>query len=251
MRLENSFILAPGVGSKTEKKLWKNGVTHWEQFESCEVINGKRHSKICNFLEQARKNLEVGNTLFFDEKLPSKEIWRMYSNFREDACFFDIETTGLDAEKNKVTTVSFYRGGEDITLVRGQDLTQERLKKEIFESSVLVSFNGKRFDQPFLEESFDLDVQKPHIDLMYLCKRLGISGGLKEVEKQLGIDRELEDIDGKEAIRLWKRYEKENDQEALDKLVRYNRYDARNLEKLLKDVHRRLTEDVYRPHTAR
>jgi len=172
----------------------------------------------------------------------------MYSNFREDACFFDIETTGLDAEKNKVTTVSFHRGGEDRTLIRGRDLTQERLEEELFESSILVSFNGKRFDQPFLEKSFDLDIQTPHIDLMYLCRQLGTSGGLKEVEKQLGIERDLEDIDGREAIRLWKRYERKNDKEALDKLVRYNRYDARNLEDLLEDVHSRLKKKIYRPH---
>ncbi len=251
MRLENSFILAPGIGKKTEKKLWKQGITHWDDFHGCGVINGTRHEKVCGFLERAQKNLEVGNTVFFGDKLPSKELWRLYSNFQENACFFDIETTGLDAKKNKVTTVSFYRGGDDTTLVQGKNLTRERLEEEIFNSSVLVSFNGKRFDQPFLEQNFGLDIETPHIDLMYLCRRLGISGGLKEVETRLGINRELEDVDGREAIRLWKRYEKQGDENALEKLVHYNQYDARNLKQLLEEVHSRLADDVYRPHVNR
>jgi uncharacterized protein YprB with RNaseH-like and TPR domain len=248
MRIENSFILAPGIGEKTEKKLWKNGVTHWDHLEGADVLGSGRRSKIADFLEKARTNLEVGNTVFFGDKLPSGELWRMYENFKSEVAFFDIETTGLDARKNKVTTVSFHRGGEDVTLVQGQDLTRERLQQELFKSSMLVSFNGKRFDQPFLERNFDLDLETPHLDLMYTCRKLGLSGGLKEIEKKLQIQRELEDIDGREAIRLWKRYERNSDEEALRKLVKYNRYDARNLKKLLSEAHGRLERKTYRPH---
>lgn len=248
MRIENSFILAPGIGEKTEKKLWRNGVTHWDHIEDSDAVGKSRRKKLSSFLEKARRNLEVGNTVFFGDKLPSGELWRMYENFRENVCFFDIETTGLDASSNKVTTVSFHRSGEDITLVRGQDLTRERLEQEIFKSSMLVSFNGKRFDQPFLEQSFGLEIDTPHLDLMYTCRKLGISGGLKEIEDRMGIQRELEDINGREAIRLWKRYEQKGDEEALQKLVRYNRYDARNLKKLLSEAHGRLEQETFRAH---
>lgn len=250
MRIQNSFILAPGIGEKTEKKLWKNGVTHWDHFESSDIFGPDRRTKIADFLQKARTNLEVGNTVFFGDKLPSGELWRMYENFKSDVTFFDIETTGLDANRNKVTTASFHRGGEDVTLVQGEDLTRERLQEEFFESSMLVSFNGKRFDQPFLEQNFDLEMETPHLDLMYICRRLGLSGGLKEVEKKLKIQRELEDIDGREAIRLWKRYERKGDNEALRKLVKYNRYDARNLKKLLSEVHERLEQQTYQAHVG-
>lgn len=248
MRIQNSFILAPGIGEKTEEKLWQNGITHWNHFEKCEAVGQRKQEKVNRFLEKAWNNLKVGNTVFFGDKLPSGELWRMYENFRENVCFFDIETTGLDAENKDVTTVSFHRDGEDTTLVRGKNLTQQRLEKEIFDSSMLVSFNGKRFDQPFLEHNFDLNVETPHLDLMYLCRRLGISGGLKDVEKQLHIDRELEDIDGREAIRLWKRYKRKGDEDALNRLIRYNRYDARNLKKLLSEVHTRLERRTYKQH---
>jgi uncharacterized protein YprB with RNaseH-like and TPR domain len=240
VKLENSFILFPGIGEKTEKKLWKNGIRHWDHLED----SSKYSDRIEEHREKARKNLRVGNELFFKDKLPNKSLWRAYKNFQENVCFFDIETTGLKPERNKTTTVSFYRKGESETLIRGQDLNQEKLEEEFFESSLLVSFNGKRFDQPFLEKSFDMDIENPHVDLMYLCQRLGYSGGLKKIEKDLEIDRELEDIDGKQAIRLWKRYEKNGDEEALQKLVKYNQYDAENLQDLMEIIREKLIGHV-------
>ena len=129
-------------------------------------------------------------------------------------------------------------------MIRGQDLKQEKLEQEFFESSLLVSFNGKRFDKPFLEKSFGISIENPHIDLMYLFQRLGYSGGLKKIEKDLGVERELEDIDGREAIKLWKRYKKQGDKEALDRLVRYNQYDAENLQSLLETARDMLIEEV-------
>jgi uncharacterized protein YprB with RNaseH-like and TPR domain len=241
VKLENSFLLFPGIGEKTEKKLWRNGIKHWDHLEDSSKYNETIHEQ----REKAKKNLEVGNSLFFKDKLPNKSFWRAYENFKDSICFFDIETTGLSPEKNRTTTVSFYRNGESYTLVRGQDLDREKLEDEFFESSMLVSFNGKRFDQPFLEKNFDLEIENPHIDLMYLCKRLGYSGGLKSIEKQLSIDRELEDVDGREAVKLWKRYEKKGDEEALRKLVRYNQYDAENLQDLMEIVREKLERKVF------
>lgn len=250
MRIENSFILIPGFGEKTEQKLWKNNITHWDHVEETDFISDNKRQKAQEFLQKARKNLEVNNSLFFGSKLGSKRLWRLYRNFEENACFYDIETTGLDQKKNKVTTVSFHRNGEDVTLVRGEDLTRENLEREFFKSDLLVTFNGKRFDQPFLEHNYDLNIKTPHIDLMYPCKRLGMTGGLKQIEKDIGIERELEDLDGREAIRLWKKYEKNGDQEALNKLVKYNRYDARNLEQLLDIVHSKMKKQVFEPHRS-
>jgi len=248
MKLENSFILAPGIGEKTEQKLWKNNVTHWDKVSKANFIGSTRRETLEGFLKKARKNLKVGNSYFFGDKLPNKSLWRAYRNFEENACFFDIETTGLDKSRNKVTTIAFHRNGETRTLIRGQNLTRENIQREISNSSMLVTFNGKKFDQPFLEHSFDLDIDTPHLDLMYPCKRIGLSGGLKKIEKQIGIDRDLGDIDGREAVRLWKKYENKNNEDALDKLVEYNGYDARNLQELAEIIHQRLESRFYRPH---
>ena len=241
--------MAPGVGEKTEKKLWKQGYTHWEDIQDGNP-DVRSEQKIRNFIEKAQKNLEVGNEKFFGTKMPNKSLWRSYRNFEESVCFFDIETTGLDKNKNKVTTIAIHRGGETKTFVQGENLTKENLEKELFESSLIVSFNGKRFDQPFLEHNFDLNIDNPHIDLMYLFKRLGYSGGLKQVEKDLGVERELEDIDGRQAVKLWKKYEKTGDRKHLDKLLKYNKYDTKNLQELLEIAHERLRAEIFEPHIS-
>ncbi len=249
MRLENSFKFLTGIGEKTEQKLWKNGVTHWDHFQDTDLVSGSRYANAVSFLEKAQKNLQVGNAAFFNTVVPNQDHWRMYENFKEDTTFFDIETTGLNERRNKVTTVSFYRGGETVTLVHGDNLTDERLQEELFKSKLLVSFNGKRFDQPFLTHNFDVTFDQPHIDLMYDCKRIGLSGGLKSIEKQLGIARDLEeDLDGKDAVRLWKRYERRSDEAALEKLVHYNRLDVQNLQPLLETVRDKLRAQVFEPH---
>lgn len=247
MKLENTFILAPGVGEKTEKKLWKKGYTHWEDIQDGNP-GIRSEEKVQEFIKKSQKNLEVGNEKFFGTKLPNKSLWRSYRNFKDSVCFFDIETTGLDKDRNKVTTIALHRGGETKTLVRGQNLTRENLKQEFFNSSMIVSFNGKRFDQPFLEHNFNLNLDNPHIDLMYMFKRLGYSGGLKQVERDLGVERELEDIDGREAVKLWKKYEKSGNREHLDKLLKYNKYDTKNLQELLEIAHQHLRTKVFEPH---
>ena len=239
--------MCPGVGKKTEKKLWKQGYTHWEDVEDGNP-GIRSEEKVRKFIEKGRKNLEVGNEKFFGTKLPNKSLWRSYRNFEDSVCFFDIETTGLDKDRNKVTTIAIHRGGETKTFVRGENLTKENLQEEFFKSSLLVSFNGKRFDQPFLEHSFDMNIENPHIDLMYLFKRLGYSGGLKQVEKDLGVERELEDMDGRQAVKLWKKYEKTGDREHLDKLLKYNKYDTKNLQDLLEIAHERLRAEIFEPH---
>ncbi|WP_135806475.1 ribonuclease H-like domain-containing protein [Halorussus marinus] len=247
MRLENSFIPARGVGEKTERTLWQQGVTHWDEFEDG-LLGPKTSENVRTFIADARDHLDDPDASFFADFLPSGSLWRAYDNFAADACFFDIETTGLDSGRHEVTTVSLHRAGDTRTYVQGEDLTAERLREEFAESSMLVSFNGKRFDQPFLEDNFDLDVTTPHLDLLYLCKQVGLSGGLKAVESDLGIERDDEDVDGREAVRLWHRYDREEDDAALDRLVRYNREDAENLRTLLETVHGRLRSDVFEPH---
>ncbi|GGM72742.1 uncharacterized protein YprB with RNaseH-like and TPR domain [Halarchaeum rubridurum] len=245
MRVENSFIAVDGVGERTERSLWADGVRHWDDFDP-DHLGEKTGRAVDDYIAAARERLAAGDADFFAETLPDGELWRTYENFAENACFFDIETTGLDAATNDVTTVSFHRGGETTTLVRGDDLTAANVRAELDAADLLVSFNGKRFDAPFIESSFDLDVTTPHLDLMYPCKRLDLTGGLKQIESELGLDREgVEGVDGREAVRLWHRYERENDEAALDRLVEYNRYDTVNLRALAERVTAGLHERAF------
>ncbi|PSP97078.1 exonuclease [Halobacteriales archaeon QS_1_68_44] len=226
MRLENTYIGVDGVGETTERRLWERGARTWDEFDSS-LCGPATADRIESFIETARPRLEGDDSAFFDRRLPSGERWRLYEDFREEACFFDIETTGLDRGRDRVTCVSFHRGGDTETLVRGDDLTRGNLRERL-EAPLLVTFNGARFDVPFLEKSFDLSVDAPHLDLMYPCRRVGLTGGLKAIEPEVGVERDRPDISGRDAIRLWREHERGVDG-ALETLVSYNREDAVNL----------------------
>ncbi|WP_439026303.1 ribonuclease H-like domain-containing protein [Haloarchaeobius sp. DT45] len=243
MRIENSFIPVRGVGEQTERKLWRSGVTHWDDFDGS-VVGPTTADRIEAFIQEAKDRLDDGDTHFFGEVFPNQERWRLYENFRDRTCFFDIETTGLSKERDTVTTVSFHTGGETTTLVQGDDLTAETIDEQFADAALMATFNGARFDVPFLETSFDVDLDLPHIDLMYPCKRIGLDGGLKAIEKDVGIAREGPDISGRDAVRLWREYER-GSQDALDTLVEYNRDDTRNLQTLMDVVADSLHAEVF------
>ena len=243
MRIENSFIPVRGVGEATERRLWNDGVTHWNAFDGS-TVGATTERRIREFIATARDRLDAGDAALFDDAFPSSSRWRLYENFRDGACFFDIETTGLDARHNDVTTVSFHRAGETTTLVRGEDLTRTAVADQLADASLLVTFNGKRFDVPFLERSFDLDIDRPHVDLMYPCRQLDLTGGLKAIERTVGIDRDRPELSGRDAVRLWHQYER-GDEQALSTLVSYNRADTANLESLMDIVADRLHDEVF------
>ena len=243
MRIENSFIPVNGVGEKTERTLWANGATDWDCFDPS-LVGPTTAEKIESFIDTARDHLAAENPTFFDQTFPSSERWRLYENFRDDACFFDIETTGLDEHRDIVTTVSYHQAGETTTLVRGDDLTADRVQTMVDDASLLVSFNGIRFDQPFLETAFSLDIDTPHLDLLYPCKSVGLDGGLKQVERDIGVERDRPDISGRDAVRLWREHESGVDG-ALDTLISYNREDAINLKTLADEVTTTLHEQVF------
>ena len=74
--------------------------------------------------------------------------------------------------------------------------------------------------------------QFEHRDLMYHCWRHGLYGGLKAVERQLGIYRRLKEVYGYEAVRLWWKYVNDYDMDALATLLEYNKEDVVNLRAL-------------------
>lgn len=241
--IENSFIPVRRVGEKTEQKLWKAGVTTWDDFEGS-VVGPTRAERIQEFISTAQTHLNEGNSYYFGQVFPEESRWRLYENFSEETCFLDIETTGLNGWSDDVTMVGLYRGGEMKTLVRGQNLSQKALTDELEQAQLLVTFNGEEFDLPFLERAFDVEIDVPHIDLMRECRRLGYSGGLSFIERQVGIERDRPDLSGEDAVRLWREYERGNDT-SLATLIEYNREDVMNLEALLEVVTGQLHKEVF------
>ena len=248
MRVENSFIPVDGVGETTERRLWRAGVTTWDEFSrdvDVRSVGPTTAERIERFVADARDRLAADDTRFFERRLPRGEVWRLYEDYREEACFFDIETTGLSEHRDRVTTVSFHRGGDTETLVRGRDLDAERLQRWVDEAPLVVTYNGARFDVPFLEASFDVSIDTPHLDLIYPCRSVGLTGGLSGVERAIGVGRDRPDVSGEDAVRLWYEYERHGRERALEELVAYNREDTVNLRAVADAVTERLHREVF------
>lgn len=162
--------------------------------------------------------------------------------------FLDIETTGLSPFYNDITVIGIYRHdgrkGKFIQLY-GQEITADNLKSALEGVNTIYTYNGSRFDLPFIESflgiSFENDFNMDHCDLMYTCWQNNLKGGFKSVERQLGIDRETDSVDGLLAIHLWNQYIENYDLDALDLLLRYNKDDVVNL-KALRDKLNPVTE---------
>jgi hypothetical protein len=254
--LQNSFILLEGVGYRIEQRLWRQGLLCWEDFLEWDRVRGfspRLKERYDRELEEARRCLIEGRSSYFREKLKPRDAWRLYQEFRDSACFLDIETTGLSPGESEVTVVGVSDGREVKTFIKGVNLTQEALAREISRHGLLVTFYGAAFDLPFLRRKFPaLRLDIPHIDLCFAGRRAGLRGGLKVVERELGIERmeDIEGVDGLEAVRLWRRWEREKDPDALHTLVEYNRADTANLKPLAEEVYRRLRDSTFIEKTS-
>jgi uncharacterized protein len=154
--------------------------------------------------------------------------------------FLDIETTGLNFGYSKITVVGIHMfNGSRARFVQlvGKEVTAANILAALRGASVIYTYNGRRFDIPFIRSSLGINLAHSfkHCDLMYECWGKNLYGGLKSVERQLGIKRKLTEVNGLEAVRLWWKYIDDHDQFALAKLLEYNREDVLNL-KTLKEM---------------
>lgn len=245
--LNNTYIHIPGVGKKLEQKIWAQGINTWEEFlENQHRISlpAARKARICEAIKVSSEHLAAKNCCFFSQCLPSAEHWRAYPLFSDSMAFVDIETTGFSQRRDKITIIGIYNGKEAKTYIK--DVNLEEVVNEFLKYKLLVSFNGARFDLPFIKSEFpEIEFKQLHIDLLYPLKRIGYSGGLKSIEKSLGIARDADtrDISGFDAILLWRQYLR-GDQEALEKLIKYNKQDIVNLKTIIEFTYPRMVKEA-------
>ncbi len=234
--LRNTFVHIPGVGFSTERHLWDEGVQTWEDFSEEKDSLDLRSDivkAIDTGLEISEDSLKRKDHRYFVNSLPGREYWRAYPDFKNETAFLDIETTGLSPEDSIVTVVGVYDGRKMQSFVRGDNLSDFPAAMQRYKQ--VVTYNGARFDLPFLQHSFKgLRFEQIHIDLRYPLRRLGFAGGLKAIERRLGIGRsdKTRDLTGLDAVRLWNSYQ-HGDSSSLDILIDYNAEDVRNLEGLM------------------
>ena len=232
--IESSFCFLPGVGSTTERRLWRQGLLTWVDFlsrQSIDKIGAERKMLYDTQVQKAQEQYAGGNARYFGVILPAREQWRLYEWLRPRAVCLDIETDSF----GQITVVGLYGHGQMTSFVRGESLNAGRLAEALRAYDLLVTFCGTTFDLPMLLSQFpDLPLDQPHMDICLLGRRLGYRGGLKAIERQLGINRgqELQGMNGDDAVRCWNRWRHSRAEEAREQLLRYNEADCVNLQPL-------------------
>jgi uncharacterized protein YprB with RNaseH-like and TPR domain len=212
--LEHTFIHIPGIGPKTEQRLWQRDILTWEAFLTWDArgfFPPARHAYVRRQVEASIENQE--NIRFFRDRLSSTDMWRAFDRFKEQAVYLDIETSGEGRAQEEITVIGLYDGLSVQTFIDGINLKDFELAVAAYD--LVITFNGSQFDLPVI-------------------RRHGYSGGLKAIEKTFGLARapEIDGMNGYDAVMLWKAYAR-GDQSALERLIQYNTADIVNLKPLM------------------
>lgn len=255
--IEQTFLHMAGVGHATEQRLWRNGFRSWDHlrealnsgWSSGDVLRDRRvqrrlfddtgssekHARTLAWLgclDASRKSWEQRDYRFFTDLLRPSDHWRLLASVWKEALFLDIETTGLSSELHYATVIGALYQGKIHQWVWPQPLDQ--LRDLLKSARIMVTFNGRRFDVPFLQAHIpDLEFPDAHIDLLYIANAARLKGGQKAVEQSLGLDRDVEisDLSGREAVLAWCSglY---GDKKAYQQLLKYNRADVELMPRL-------------------
>lgn len=227
----HTFQHLRGMSAKRERELWASGVLHWRDYErrlnpqqtlfgSLDALHG--HALELRESNDAHDREDVD---YFAERLDRQEHYRIALSYPHKVLFLDIETTGLSRYYDNITVIGWSLAGEKGFFVRGGDDTS--LRAALAKAKVLVTFNGTLFDVPFIaHEHPHLLLPKIHVDLRFLARRAGLTGGQKEIERILGVAREssVREVGGEMAPVLWNNYTR-GDTAALERLLHYNAAD--------------------------
>ncbi len=232
--LRRTFLHLYGVGETTERRWWAQGLRDWSDYLAAAEPPGPPAARRENRERVAAclRCWEQGAWGRLDALLPGAAHWRAYGDLGRRALYLDIETTG--GFENEITILGAFDGHEYRAFIAGRDLDQALRWMDRY--PLWVTYNGARFDVPLIRSHFRREPTNAfHVDLLWPLRRLGLRGGLKQIETALGIERppEVRGLSGWDAVRLWNEYRR-GSAEALDLLVRYNREDTRNLETLMR-----------------
>ncbi len=258
--INQTFKPFSNVGPTTEKKLRAGGIDTWEDLLAQKnklSLSAKKRKKLCEEVERFIEAKTNNDLNFFSKHFPIEEKWRILAQYFPKASYLDIETTGLDRKNSIITVIVCFHRGNLRTFIQGENL--EDFIPLIEELELLVTFNGASFDIPVIEKYFKLPpIECAHIDLRWVSYHLGFQGGLKEIEKKLGLHRpeDLEGVDGFEAVMLWYKWQETKNTKAKDKLIKYCQADVLSLILVTgallnkKNIPVRVGREIYKQHLS-
>lgn len=168
----------------------------------------------------------------------SFDVYSLY----EDTCFLDIETLGLNRNRDMVYLVGlmYFNQDEDswnLDQYFAEDLQDEKsmlleLVQAIPQFSTIITYNGDAFDIPFLNNRFKIynieyQISKDiSLDLYSIVRKnkqyLNLENyKLKTLERSIGIYRE-DVYSGRDCIQFYKNYLLTNDLVLKDNILRHN-----------------------------
>lgn len=267
--LDRCLTHLPGIGPERAARLREGGYDSWERLDEAlaggvsraELLGagrgappGKRGgggsawpaeaARWRAVLAESREARDRRDLGWFVDRFASREHWRVLAEGFPEAGWLDIETTGVSRYYGHVTVIGMLRGGEFRHWVWPEPM--DRVAAWIAETPLLVTFNGKRFDLPFLAHHVP-GFREPaaHVDLLDVARAAGQRGGLKEIEARLGLSRpeEVAGMGGYEAVVLW-HLARGGDVSAFHRLLAYNKADV----EMMPRVAARLLGEFYRRH---
>jgi len=241
--IQKSFIFLEKVGSRKERNIWVQGIKDWNDFllvgnKGVKGISDRSKEYYDRKIQEAKDALLREDSSYFVGKLASKEMWRLYDYFREEVGYLDIEIDSY----GKITVVGVSDYYNSNFFVKGVNLDRKVIERELSKYKIIITFNGGAFDLPKLRKELGVVVGVPHIDLKPLCVNMGLLGGLKEIERILGLGRPTH-LYGN-PVELWRSFHASGDREYLDLLIDYNREDIENLKAVMDHVYGRMKEEI-------
>lgn len=233
--LQHTFLHLPHVSSRKEKDLWQRGIFTWDDYSktTCRQLSLFEEFPRKDALAESRKALNAEDLAFFARSIHPHEYYRLAASFPEDVMFLDIETTGLSFFYHDITLIGWSIGNQYAAYIAGGDT--KNFNEECCRAKLLVTFNGTLFDIKFIKKFFPAICLPPyHIDLRFFARRVGLTGGQKHIEKEIGFTRQedLQEMQGDSAPILWYKYQR-GDLNALKKLILYNKADIEGMKYIL------------------
>jgi len=233
--IETSFLQFTGIGKKTFSKLLDAGYTDWNSIVENPYnlpFGSSMSTRLLVEIREYQAQLQNRNIAFFTERLVAEDKWKILLDYYDRISYFDIETNG-DIYGNNITVIVCLHKGTIYRYVNSENI--ESFLDILEDVELLVSFNGISFDIPMVQNFFHIRlIPCPHIDLRWVCYHKNLRGGLKSIEKQMGIQRpkHLDGVDGMDAIVLWHNWIEKNDHASKKLLLEYCEMDVVSLQLL-------------------
>ena len=243
--LPQSLHLVRGIRDRTRAKLEEQGFKTLADLEN--------HPRFAGDAKRIRELLEAGDTAELSELLGARlsrshpAVLGLSSRHRdEEFLFLDLETMGLFAGQPVVVAgIASLGADNDITVQQYvvRDFPDElalvvEVGREVATHKVLVTFNGKSFDLPFLigrSAYYGVPFQPPglHFDLLHFSRRAWrgeLSGcSLRTIEQSiLGLSRET-DLPGELVPEFYYEYLRTGNAGFLKPIVDHNFQDVLSL----------------------